>query len=371
MNENRMQSDGKAGGGAPAGKMIFVAAESLAAALERLTEKVCVWVPAAAGNGRASVEFKPYGPEVTPVLDRQSTLSPKSAVFPQSEPLLRFEYKKDAEDPSKVRMSLEETIEARPVLIFGGRPCDARGFLAFDEVFSKGPFQDNHYAARRENAFFATLVCREGDEACFCSSVGSGPADMDGSDVRVTPIDGGYAVEALNERGAPLVELMGGPATDAQIGAARKVQEEVAARRVGDLDVTGAPEAFLEKFKELDHWGRTAGQCLSCGVCTFVCPTCYCFTITDEKKGMKGERLRSWDSCMFCQYTQEASGHNPRPTKLERFRNRVGHKFSYIPGKYAGKIGCCGCGRCIRACPVSIDIREAVDRLKEKNDACA
>jgi Fe-S oxidoreductase len=73
---------------------------------------------------------------------------------------------------------------------------------------------------------------------------------------------------------------------------------------------------------------------------------------------------------MFYHYTAEASGHNPRLTKLERYRNRVGHKFSYIPEKYDGLIGCTGCGRCIRNCPVSIDIRQVVERLKEEACGC-
>jgi ferredoxin len=85
---------------------------------------------------------------------------------------------------------------------------------------------------------------------------------------------------------------------------------------------------------------------------------------------MQGERLRSWDSCMFYQYSLEASGHNPRPTRLDRYRNRVGHKFSYFPEKYDGQFSCTGCGRCVRSCPVSIDIRRAVAGLKENLCEC-
>lgn len=77
-----------------------------------------------------------------------------------------------------------------------------------------------------------------------------------------------------------------------------------------------------------------------------------------------GERIRSWDGCMFPHFTLEGSGHNPRPTKFKRFRNRVGHKFVYYPEKYNGVIACCGCGRCIRYCPVSVDISEVVSYLR-------
>jgi Fe-S oxidoreductase len=78
-----------------------------------------------------------------------------------------------------------------------------------------------------------------------------------------------------------------------------------------------------------------------------------------------GERIRSWDACMFFHFTLEASTHNPRPTRFQRFKNRVGHKFVYYPEKYEGVIACCGCGRCIRYCPVSVDISEIVNNLKD------
>ena len=179
-------------------------------------------------------------------------------------------------------------------------------------------------------------------------------------------------LEALGEKAQPLIDLLAGDSpTEMQEAEAQRAQEEVSQRKAGTYELTEAGSAFRERFEDKGYWREMVGQCLSCGVCTFLCPTCYCFTITDEVQELLGERLRSWDSCMFPHYSLEASGHNPRPTKFERYRNRVGHKFSYIPDKYAGMIGCCGCGRCIRSCPVSIDIRKVVENLKEKACACS
>ena len=188
---------------------------------------------------------------------------------------------------------------------------------------------------------------------------------MEGSDFRIIPVDGGYVVDALTEKAQSLSGSLADAPTQDQEAEASRVVEEASRQRVGDLDLGGSAEVFRKRFDEDDYWQKMAAQCLSCGICTYVCPTCYCFTITDEIENMRGERLRSWDSCMFSHYTLEASGHNPRPSKLNRYRNRVGHKFSYIPEKYDGLIGCCGCGRCIRSCPVSIDIRQVAGSLKE------
>jgi sulfhydrogenase subunit beta (sulfur reductase) len=352
------------------GAMIFISSDQLAAALDRLAERIDLWVPSASSRNGGAVRFQRHRPGGTPVLDRLTTLSPKEVVQPQVESLLRFQYTKAMDDPAAVRISLDDRVEVKPALVFGVRPCDARAFLLSDTVFLEGPYVDVHYRAHRDKTFLASLVCREGDSACFCSAVGGGPADAAGSDLRIIPVEGGLVVEVLQERGVPIMEGLGEPATDSMREAALQVVEEVSGWRMGELDTSGSVDAFKHRFQDGDYWREVAERCLSCGVCTFVCPTCYCFTITDESRDMRGERLRSWDSCMFYQYTLEASGHNPRPTKLDRYRNRVGHKFSYFPERYEGRFSCTGCGRCVRFCPVSIDIRRAVAGLKENLCEC-
>jgi ferredoxin len=67
---------------------------------------------------------------------------------------------------------------------------------------------------------------------------------------------------------------------------------------------------------------------------------------------------------MFAEYTLHASGHNPRPTKRERLRNRIYHKFKFNIDNYA-VAGCVGCGRCISLCPVNIDLIENLSAIKE------
>ena len=65
---------------------------------------------------------------------------------------------------------------------------------------------------------------------------------------------------------------------------------------------------------------------------------------------------------MFSLFTLHASGHNPRPGRKERVRQRFMHKLSYFPDRYDGVVSCVGCGRCVIYCPVNIDIRE-ISRL--------
>lgn len=353
------------------GPMIIVRQDQLIPALDRLSERIELWLPSACSNKGGPVRFERYRSGTEPVLDRLTTMSPKEVVQPQVERLLRFQYTKAAENPGAVRIAIDDRIQVKPTLIFGARPCDARALTLSDRVFLEGPHVDVYYEERRCSTVLATLVCQEADAACFCSAVGGGPADTTGSDLRLIPIEDALVVELLNERAAPLLEGLGDPAPESAREAALRVVEAVSARHVGDLDTNGCVHAFLKRFEDRDFWRDVAERCLGCGICTFVCPTCTCFTITDEARDLRGERLRSWDSCLSYQYTLEASGHNPRPTKLERYRNRVGHKFSYFPEKYDGSFSCTGCGRCVRLCPVSIDIRQAVAGLKENLCECS
>jgi ferredoxin len=335
----------------------FIKSDQVSAWLEELGQKHEVLAPRNEGD---AIVFKPYDAKKGFNIEREATAPPKKACFPQSETLVEFSHIKDLENPEKVALDVKETIPDSSWVVFGSRPCDARGFTMFDRVYLNGKHVDVYYKARRENTCFITLACEKGETTCFCNWVGSGPSDPTGSDVLMVPVDGGYFLEAVSDRGEKLLESSlledgGSKQTAADEFRANADQSMSEAQ-----DLTKAPEKLLEAFNDMDFWEEQSSKCLSCGACTYLCPTCYCFNITDESDGISGQRIRSWDNCMSNQFTLEASGHNPRPTKAHRLRNRVGHKFSYYPDLHDGVISCCGCGRCIKSCPVGVDIREIV-----------
>jgi len=329
----------------------FLKREDIPGLLGRLSERFRVYVPVK----RAEVVlWRPWREGVEPALEHQGTEPPKAVLFPRSETLLRF-------GCEGKEVEVEETIEAPPTVIFGSRPCDARGFLIYDRVFLDERNPDPYYRARREATTIITILCLDPEGTCFCSTVGGGPLDEEGSDLVLLPLKGGYLAKALTPKGEALLEDGAFvEASEGQLSEAERLRERAKMEPLLELD--GVPERFTESFTS-DLWERVSQKCISCGACTFLCPTCYCFNITDERTPEGAERLRNWDACMFYHYTLEASGHNPRPTKAERYRNRIGHKFSYYPSLYEGLFACCGCGRCIKSCPVSLDIREVLREL--------
>ena len=320
-----------------------------------------------------AVVYRPWAKDMHPFLGRPPTVSAKEALFPQTENLLTYTYRKDQNDLTRTEVFLAEPLPQEPTVLLGCRPCDARGRKLLDRVFLERGVKDNLYEARRKATIFVSVACDRLENTCFCHWTGGGPTSEEGSDVLLFTVAGGYAAKALTEAGERLLAAL--PEAPAP------AQEELAAKLASPAepgpapDLSAAPQAFLALFDNMDFWMDQSARCLSCGVCTYLCPACSCFNITDEPSGMKGKRLRTWDTCMSALYTLEGSGHNPRVSRAHRLRNRVGHKFCYHPQEFPAtdeksggqpEFSCTGCGRCIKACPVSVDIRRIVHDILEK-----
>jgi len=303
------------------------------------------------------LRFAPVAEGEEPALDYKNTrVPPKNVVFPQTETLFRFQV--DGEEVDEPKLDEE-------VVLLGVRPCDARSMVIVDKLFS-WDYDDPYYARRRELVTMVGLACSEPGLNCFCTSVGGGPASTEGLDLLMVDLGENYLLEAITEKGEALInetkELLE-ETRDANLEQKEKVINEAAQKIKRSIDPEGIPVG-LPGLWEDSLWQRVSASCLGCGTCTFLCPTCHCFDIQDETEGFESRRCRTWDSCMFEEYTLHTSGHNPRPSRLERTRNRINHKYNYYVDKF-DVIACVGCGRCINLCPVNIDIVEILKQVKE------
>jgi len=281
-----------------------------------------------------------------------TTNSAKSVVFPRTEKL--FSYKKTKE---KTEITDASTDVFPEVVLWGTRPCDAAAFIPLTDTFN-GDYPDVLYNNRRGKVYLLSFSCATCDEYCFCTSVNGGPGNTAGSDVLFTKLStGDYLAEVITEKGRQLVAE-----NQSLFEAAPSEAKEPNLAKVTSYFNQDEIQAKLQNLFENPVWDEKSRACLGCGSCAFVCPVCSCFDIQDEKHGSKGSRLRCWDSCGFSLFTLHTSGHNPRETQGARWRQRILHKFLYMPNK-SKVAGCVGCGRCSRACPADINILETVTAI--------
>jgi sulfhydrogenase subunit beta (sulfur reductase) len=274
-------------------------------------------------------------------------LSIKEYFFPPTEQLMEIER-------LGTEIHLTETLPDEKLVIFGVRACDARGMLALDALFLGKEPQDPYYAQRREQATLIGIACEVPGPACFCTRTGGGLDDPEGMDVMLYPHGDEFTIQVITPKGQALMSAFG---IESDRVPAFPSETE---RSIPEMDAW--PPHFAEPY-----WQQFSERCLSCRICAYVCPTCRCFDVRDEAVftndgSEKYERLRCWDACAGEPYRRVAGGHNPRAEKGTRLRNRFFCKFFYYPHQY-GPTACTGCGRCIEACPVNVDITEVLDTI--------
>lgn len=291
--------------------------------------------------------------------------SPKKIIFPQMEIFLEFQ------NADEKGLEVIETLpEDKPAVIFGVRPCDARALTLTDKVFG-GDFEDPYYLKRRNQTILVGLACNTPPSLnCFCLSVDGSPYSKEGLDILMTDLGDRFHMESLSKNGDQLInsskELFKPPKPKDKKDL-EKIQtnsEKEIKRQIKNLKKI--PPKLKGMF-DSSLWDEESMSCIRCGICTYLCPTCHCFDITDEvtsSSPTKGKRVRTWDNCQFPDFTMHSSGHNPRPDKASRLRQRIMHKFQYFVECYQN-YQCTGCGRCISKCPVGIDIIEVLDKVRD------
>jgi sulfhydrogenase subunit beta (sulfur reductase) len=321
-----------------------------------------VFVPVREGDFHT---FRVLTGDTKPNFDFYNTrLSPKAIVYPQSERMFECRIDREAGDSGILK---EAPKDYSPRAVVGVRPCDAQAFQIVKRNFDNPECRDPWWVRGFESTILVGLGCSEPCPTCFCTSVGGGPFNEEFLDVILTDLGDTILAKGITDKGKDLVlRLTGGADADEKTvkeacalatAAGEKVRARLEADRIGEKSVTAL---FNAPF-----WEDVAFSCINCGTCTFLCPTCWCFDIQDEVCGSNVDRIRNWDTCMSPLFTLEGSGHNPRDKKVQRVRQRFMHKLKYYPDRFKKGVQCSGCGRCVRYCPVNIDIRRVAGLMNE------
>ena len=260
---------------------------------------------------------------------------------------------------------IEDMIPVEKQILLGVHACDMSSFTFLDRVFL-GFRSDPRYLRRRNNFLIFALTCKEVAETCFCLSMGTGPASPPGYDVLMTDVGGKYLLETGTNEGRDLLKPLNLPqASPEDIEAKRACLE----RLKGEFKRTVDRARMVQlAYYNQEHsvWKKNGDICLACGQCAMVCPTCFCFDVRDkvDVSLTKGERYREWDVCLLKEFAEVALGGNFRSSRTAMLRQFMCHNLSYGAMQY-NLSKCVGCGRCIKVCPVGIDITEIARELKE------
>lgn len=290
-----------------------------------------------------------------------SKIPPKSVIFPKIETLFKFRQNGDGIEIKKPQPVNKKSI------IFGIRPCDADSFQMLKKFFGFGKFKDEIFLEKVSNTILVGIGCNSPRNTCFCTSVSGNPFKKDHLDIFLTDLGEKYLVQSITKDGEELLEDLDflTPPTEEDLKKAMKLKDQAELLISSKLELKDIDQAL---YKNYEHgiWTEISQNCIGCGTCSYLCPTCHCFDVIDEVDhyNKKGRRIRIWDTCQYSFFTRETSGHNPRPKRKQRVRQRIMHKFCYYPRNY-DTFGCVGCGRCIIYCPINNDIRKILPKFNE------
>lgn len=335
-------------------------ADQLTDLLEVTAQATNLFVPSII---RGTSRFASYGKdkETTEVnLDIQNTkIPPKVFLFPSTEKLYTWG---KTHEGSFIETALKQTA---PFVLFGIRPCDVTSIERLDNVFLTKGYVDEFYKEKREALTTVALACNRTSDSCFCDSLQTDPNSAPLADILLLQgkDDQGkdaFEVKVQTEKGEALAKVWEPFLTDGEVQ-----------RETTQCSTHVETEGIAEKLHDMFNsplWDEVSTACLTCGSCTFICPTCHCFDLSQAKKKEENARFRCWDSCMFKDYTLMAGNHNPREEKRSRVRQRFMHKLCFFEERYGSPL-CVGCGRCLIDCPATMDITAIIDKVNELNKA--
>lgn len=332
--------------------LFFISSQNLLELIRRLSAKARVFYPFVENGKSHIIEYNSNSKHSFNFTSIRTAENIKHFFFPSRDIVARFPQ--------------ELNIRIKPQVIFGVKSCDLRGVEVYDRVFLNWEPVDILYKERRENTIIISADCPEPEDSCFCNLMGLKPYAIGISDANISVVSRGYLFEMFTEKGMNILneyrELFS-ELTEEMLKE-RESNREKAEAKLKQINKKGLEEPI---FELIPFVGKKAvrnfrDECVECFACLHACPTCYCFLLSDYKKGENVERTRVWDACYYPAYARVGGGANPRSRIDERFWNRFQCKFNYFY-QYEKFYACSGCGRCFAGCSAKIDIREILINL--------
>ncbi len=290
---------------------------------------------------------------------------PKRFVLPQIEQTMKI-----TNDASGCK--IEPTYDAPKLAIFGIRSCDVAGIYHLDRFYLGRDFTDIYYEKKRQNLFLVNVACTDPNldisDECFCPCADTGPAAKEHFDLQLMDLGGD---EFMAVAGSPAGEAFFAQpyfkkGDQGHVAKRHDILEDARKHFKTATSWFSATVRYISRGETMDKTFEEIGnRCLECGACTYVCPACTCFTVTDRKIGENEiERVRMWDACALSGFTRMAGGHNPRKAIHDRRNRRFFRKLAHYFIQRELSMACVGCGRCHVACHGDVGMPSTVEIIR-------
>jgi sulfhydrogenase subunit beta (sulfur reductase) len=268
--------------------------------------------------------------------------------------------------PIKENVTVQELNKKQ--IILGVPSCDLHALQLLDSIYLDKSLPDIIYQRRRENTLLFGSDCHFILENCHCSAYGLKPYPEKNQDIILNKMGDKVFIQSSSKKGkefikniADLTSLL--EADEEFLSEIQAVREKVLSnldlknKKTPDHQATG----MIVQKNQVTTWKKYASQCVSCGACAAICPTCSCFQLID-RPGF--EKIRNLDTCQYPGFEKVASGEDPLRPLINRLKNRYLCKYVWKTERFKS-LACTGCGRCIDACIGKINKNELILELME------
>lgn len=288
-------------------------------------------------------------------------LPPKKYFLPQYETLMEFTTSEPFEN--------KKPTQSKKTIIVGVHPYDIIAIQQADAYYLDDEISEEYLQKRKNALILGSDVLTVGEKSFF-GAMGTGEV-TDGYDLYLTDLGDRVVIDIGTKAGEQLLSHAEHVKEASKKDMQRVQKIRQAAIQGAQRDLKLPPNKWydlLEKNRESSVWKEESDQCLACGTCTMVCPTCFCYDVRDEVDidMQHGKRLRTWDGCLLREFTAVGSGEIFREDILDRYRHRYYRKAQYLPNRL-GFVACVGCGRCSSQCIP--DIADPVKLINMITDA--